>query len=277
MSALASGTNPVVTHQAADGGTALSRARRTMLGVTLQADSLQSLMSAARQAIRRERTPLTFACANPHSLVTAHMDSTFRDILNSTSVVVADGVGIRLAGWLTRSPVGPRITGWDYFNGVMRELDQLEGSVFLLGSIDPVLELMVARSRLDFPRVRVHAFSPPFGDWSGEQNDAIIERICRANVDVLWVGMTAPRQERWVYANANRLNVAVTGSIGAVFDYYAGTIRRAPRWLCALGLEWLYRLMGEPRRLWRRTVISAPYFLWLAARERLARTQTLEL
>jgi N-acetylglucosaminyldiphosphoundecaprenol N-acetyl-beta-D-mannosaminyltransferase len=78
---------------------------------------------------------------------------------------------------------------------------------------------------------------------------------------VLWVGMTAPKQEKWVHANARALSVPVIGSVGAVFEFFAGTNPRAPQWMCTLGIEWLYRLMREPRRMWRRNFVSTPRFL----------------
>ena len=97
----------------------------------------------------------------------------------------------------------------------------------------------------------------------------MIEALGRAKPDVLWVGMTAPKQEKWVASNAAQLGIPLIGSVGAVFDYYAGVTHRAPQWICNLGLEWLYRLPREPKRLWRRTFVSAPTFLWLAFLERL--------
>jgi N-acetylglucosaminyldiphosphoundecaprenol N-acetyl-beta-D-mannosaminyltransferase len=124
---------------------------------------------------------------------------------------------------------------------------------------------------LNFPNVVVETLSPPFRPWSKRENDDMVAKISQFQPDILWVGMTAPKQEKWVAANALRLTVPVIGSIGAVFDYYAGVTPRAPPWICDLGLEWLYRLPREPRRLWRRTIVSAPLFLWHVVRERVCR------
>jgi N-acetylglucosaminyldiphosphoundecaprenol N-acetyl-beta-D-mannosaminyltransferase len=204
-------------------------------------------------------------------LVVAHADSEFRDALERSSAIVADGVGCKLAAALAGVPVGPRITGSDYFVAVMAALDRTGGSAFFFGSRDDVLTKLAARVMHHFPRVAIATLSPPFGQWSGKQNDQMIETICQFKPDVLWVGMTAPKQEKWVAANAARLQVPVIGSIGAVFDYYAGVTKRAPQWICDIGLEWLYRLPREPKRLWRRTLVSAPLFLWLVFRERFTR------
>jgi N-acetylglucosaminyldiphosphoundecaprenol N-acetyl-beta-D-mannosaminyltransferase len=241
-----------------------------LFGLQIGVGSLKSLLDQAMISVSDRHPPFKFACANPHSLVAAQKTPRFMTALQACNAVVADGVGVTLIGRLTGIDVGPRITGLDFFLGLMSRLDRRGGRAFLFGSSDAVLERMVSRTRRDFPNVIVETLSPPFGEWSDAHNDAMITRIREAKPDVLWVGMTAPKQEIWVHTNANRVDVPVVGSVGAVFDYYAGTVKRAPQWLCKLGLEWLYRLAGEPRRLWRRTLISAPIFVFLVVRERLA-------
>ena len=185
--------------------------------------------------------------------------------------MVADGVGCMWGAALAGLSVGPRITGSDFFVSVMTMLNRTGGKVFFFGSRDDVLMKLVARVNQNFPRIAVAVLSPPFGPWSEGDNEDMIFRIRRFQPDVLWVGMTAPKQEKWVAANAPGLAVPVIGSIGAAFDYYAGVTRRAPQWICGLGLEWLYRLPREPKRLWRRTVVSAPVFLWHVVCERIFR------
>lgn len=240
--------------------------KRVLLGVRLGSFTLDSLVGHAMRSVEEGGRPFTFACANPHSLVAAQQDECFLSALQSCSAVVADGVGIRFVGRLTGLDVGPRITGADFFRSLMASLNRRGARVFFFGSHDGVLGQIVARAQRDYPNVHVQTLSPPFGAWSEEQNASLLRQIEDARPDVLWVGMTAPKQEKWVHANAARLNVPVIGSIGAVFDFYAGTVRRAPEWMCAAGLEWLYRLAREPQRLWRRTLLSAPAFLWLVVR-----------
>jgi N-acetylglucosaminyldiphosphoundecaprenol N-acetyl-beta-D-mannosaminyltransferase len=241
----------------------------TMLGVPIGVDSLDSLLDSVGQAVQTGVGPFTVACANPHSLVVAQQDETFRRALQSCSAVVADGSGVTLAARLLKMEVGPRITGTDFFLGAMRRLDGVGGKAFFLGSVDPVLNLIKERVKKDFPRVTVETLSPPFGTWSAEQQAEVMQRIRAARADVLWVGMTAPKQEKWIHSHAEECGAPVVGAIGAVFDYYAGTVHRAPLWICKLGFEWLYRLLGEPKRLWRRTLVSGPQFAWLLLRERL--------
>lgn len=242
-----------------------------MLGIRVGTRSLSELVAASESAICDHGDSFIFACANPHSLVAARRDAEFREALEKASAVVADGVGCMWAAALSGTSIGPRITGSAYFVAMMTALNERAGRAFFFGSSDAVLLKLAERVKRDFPRVTIAALSPPFRPWPEDENARMIADIRRFEPDVLWVGMTAPKQEKWVAANASRLRVPVIGSIGAVFDYYAGVTRRAPQWICDAGLEWLYRLPREPRRLWRRTVVSAPLFLWLVFRERLAR------
>lgn len=236
-----------------------------LLGVPVDRKSLEAAAAEAIAAVERRGPPVAFACANPHSLVAAQGDAAFRLALNNASLVVADGVGVTLMAKIAGVKVGPRITGTDYFFSVMRALEEHGAAkVFFFGSSPHVLAGISARMNAEFPNVRLCGIlSPPFGRWSAEVNSAMLETINRADPDVLWVGMTAPKQEKWVEENRRRLRAAVIGSIGAVFDFYAGTNRRAPQWMCRLGIEWLYRLAREPRRMWRRTFVSAPKFVAL--------------
>ena len=245
---------------------------RRLLGVRIGTRSLPDLVSAAQSSIAGgSGQQFIFACANPHSLVVARTDAEFRRALETASAVVADGVGCQWGAAISGACVGPRITGTDFFLSVMSALDRTSGRAFFFGSSDAVLGKLAARVGRDFPRVSITCLSPPFRPWTEEENARMIGEIHRFKPDVLWVGMTAPKQEKWSASNAARLQVPVIGSIGAVFDYYAGVTHRAPQWVCNLGLEWLYRLPREPKRLWRRTFVSAPAFLWFALMERMGR------
>jgi N-acetylglucosaminyldiphosphoundecaprenol N-acetyl-beta-D-mannosaminyltransferase len=144
--------------------------------------------------------------------------------------------------------------------------------VFFLGATDSTLGSIRERVKRDFPRLLVAGtYSPPFkATYTIADTDAMVSVVNGAAPDVLWVGLTAPKQEKWIFANRDRLNVRFTGAVGAVFDFYGGRVKRSHAAFQELGLEWLPRLLKEPRRLWRRMFISAPVFAWHVFRERIS-------
>ena len=140
-----------------------------------------------------------------------------------------------------------------------------------LGSSNKVLSLIRERAAVDYPNLEVVTYSPPYKpEFSDEDNKAMIQAINKANPDLLWIGMTAPKQEKWTYQHWKELDIHChVGAIGAVFDFYAGTVERAPLWWREHSMEWLYRLLFEPKRMWRRYVIGIPLFLWNILKEKI--------
>jgi N-acetylglucosaminyldiphosphoundecaprenol N-acetyl-beta-D-mannosaminyltransferase len=244
-----------------------------LLGVRIDRKSLEHATAEVLAAIDRRGPPVIFACANPHALVTAQTDPMFECALNGASLVVADGVGVSIMARVAGVEIGPRITGSDFFLSVTQALQRRGGGrVFFFGSTPHVLDLIARRLSQEFPALTLCGMlSPPFGSWSERENADMVARISDAAPDVLWVGMTAPKQEKWVEANRQLLGAPVIGSVGAVFDFYAGTHPRAPAWMCKAGIEWLYRLVREPRRMWRRTFVSTPKFVALVLRRHVLR------
>lgn len=143
-------------------------------------------------------------------------------------------------------------------------------TVMFMGSSQKVLDLIVKRAAEVYPHLKVVTYSPPYKpEFSDDDNKAIIDAINAADPDLLWIGMTAPKQEKWTYYHWDELNIHChVGTIGAVFDFFAGTVERAPMWWQRHGLEWLYRLLKEPKRMWRRYIIGNALFLWNMLKER---------
>ena len=143
-------------------------------------------------------------------------------------------------------------------------------TVMFMGSSEKVLDLIVKRAAEVYPHLKIVTYSPPYKpEFSEEDNKAIVEAINAADPDLLWIGMTAPKQEKWTYSHWNELNIHChVGTIGAVFDFFAGTVERAPMWWQRHGLEWLYRLLKEPKRMWRRYIIGNTLFLWNMLKEK---------
>lgn len=203
---------------------------------------------------------------NAHSYNTALKDKLFAEALTKGDVLIPDGVSIvKACKWLkAKSQPKERIAGWDLFVFEMDKLNRKGGKCFFMGSSEKVLSLIKKRAAVDYPNIIVETYSPPYKpEFSKEDNDAIIEAINKANPDLLWIGMTAPKQEKWTYSHWNELNIHChVGTIGAVFDFFAGTVARAPMWWQEHGLEWAYRLLKEPKRMWRRYIIGNTLFLW---------------
>lgn len=205
------------------------------------------------------------ACLNPHSYAVSRGDPKFAEALHHADWLVPDGAGVVLASRLLGGEVRERVTGSDIFSGLHQKMNAVGGmSVFFLGATEDTLKLIRERMRNDYPKVRVAGtYSPPFKPtYSAVELEEMIRAVNRSSADVLWVGMTAPKQEKWIYENRALLNVKFAGAIGAVFDFYTGRVRRSHPIFQRLGLEWLPRLLQEPRRLWRRMFVSAPIFLW---------------
>lgn len=247
-----------------------------ILGYAISSQGLRADVDVACHRLDDEGGPKSccMACANPHSLVIAAADPRFTTALRNADILLPDGTGIVLAARLLGLLLAQRVAGMDFFLELTQRAKGRGGlRYFFLGSSDAVLDLIVARLAQEYPDIVVcGTYSPPFkAEFSDAENADMIAAVNAAKPDVLWVGMTAPKQETWIEAHRGSLHVPVIGAIGAAFDFYAGTRKRAPQWICDLGLEWLPRLLREPGRLWRRNFISTPVFLARVLKQRLGR------
>jgi N-acetylglucosaminyldiphosphoundecaprenol N-acetyl-beta-D-mannosaminyltransferase len=243
-------------------------------GLPVSARSFADTVDLLASWTTRPCQPRFFACVNAHSAETAHRDAHFMAALQAADLLVADGFGVILASRLLRSPISERSTGPDLFMALSKRLNAIGGrSVFYLGGTPASLERILARHEEMFPSLRVAgSLAPPYrNSFTGSDLDAMLNAVTMAAPDVLWVGLGAPKQEKWIHAHAARLQVPLCGPIGAMFDYFAGTVPRPPRWVEQAGLHWAYRLAREPCRLWRRN-LDSPLFLVRVAAERLWRS-----
>lgn len=228
----------------------------------LVSSTIQRLISREKQFV---------ACANPHSIVVAKGDADFRRALRSANVLLPDGVGVLLASRILGLSHRYRIAGMDYFLSLSEICDKRNAKYFFLGSSELVLNRIQARLAYEFSGIEVAGtFSPPYAaEFSKKDSELMVEKVNSVRPDVLWVGMTAPKQEKWIHENLASIDVPVVCAVGAVFDFYAGTRKRAPEWVCNLGFEWLPRLLREPARLFRRNFVSSPLFLAMVLAEKL--------
>lgn len=199
---------------------------------------------------------------SPHSYIVARKDILFQKALLASDFVLPDGIGIVMAARFINRIKIKRIAGSDLHEVIIASLNRTGGSCFYLGSSDLTLGMIKKKLSHEQPAVKVGSYSPPYKpEFSDEEDSMMIKIINEFNPEVLFVGMTAPKQEKWVYKNRNKLNAPVICSIGAVFDFYAGTVTRSGKFWINLGLEWFPRLLREPGRLWRRNFISNPVFV----------------
>jgi len=207
---------------------------------------------------------------NPHSYCIAKEDKDFEFALKESDFLFPDGVGIVWAAKFLTGKKIAKIAGYDIFMHFAEKLNQKKGSCFFLGASESTLELIKSRMLLDFPEVKVGTFSPPYkAVFSEGESMMMLSKVAEFNPDVLFVGMGAPKQETWVHLHKMKIQADVICCIGAVFDYYAGTVKRPSSFWINLGIEWLARLLKEPKRLFKRNFVSTPRFLYFVFLQKL--------
>lgn len=241
----------------------------SFMGVTVNALTVEGLSDIVREAVA-ENAKLVVGHHNLHSLYIYHRDPRFRRFYEHADYVHVDGMPLVWAGRLLGHPLKRenRLTSVDWIEPVLRTCAEEDLRVFFLGSRPGVAEKAAAHFQARLPGLRVEPCHGYF-DAAPEsaENEEVLARINAYRPHVLMVGMGAPRQERWILENVHRLDVNVAWALGAFMDYFAGAIPTPPRWMGRSGLEWLYRLLSEPRRLWRRYLLEPPFALWLLANE----------
>ena len=200
---------------------------------------------------------------NQYSYCIAERDVEFKTALQQSDVLLPDGVAIVKAVKLVSDKNIKKIAGADLHQYCLEKLNKEHGSCFYLGSSVNTLENIEKRLKIEYPNIRAGYFSPPYkAVFSEKENSEMISAVNNFKPDVLFIGMTAPKQEKWAYTLKNKLNVQLICSIGAVFDFYAGTVKRPGKVWVNMGLEWLGRLVKEPKRMWKRYLYYGPIFIY---------------
>lgn len=210
-----------------------------------------------------EASPVAFV--NPDCLNIAYGNATYRDALAAASRVLPDGIGIHLACRILGTPLLANVNGTDLFPRLCEKAAAGGVPLFLLGARPGVAEAAARAMTERFPGLVVAGVRD--GYFPAAEEAAVLEEINRSGARVLLVAMGAPRQETWLHERRSALVPPVRLGVGGLFDFYSGRIRRAPQWMRDVGLEWVYRLMQEPGRMWRRYVVGNPLFLVRVARE----------
>jgi N-acetylglucosaminyldiphosphoundecaprenol N-acetyl-beta-D-mannosaminyltransferase len=198
---------------------------------------------------------------NAYSYVVAKKDQEFKKSLQNAEILLPDGFPIVIAAKVLNNKKIKKIAGADIFYFLLHKANELGLRVFFLGSGNTILNMIKLKIAEKYPNVSVHTYSPPFKHkFSNHDNQIMIDMVNEIKPDVLFVGMTAPKQEKWVAENKDELEANIICSIGAVFDFYAGSKPRPASFWIKLNLEWLIRLLKEPKRMWKRYLIYSPIF-----------------
>lgn len=201
--------------------------------------------------------------ANVNSLVSALEDGHYRKATLNATLSLPDGMPVV---WLLRlkgHAIRERVYGPDLMLLLCAEAAKLGWRCFLYGGAPGVPEQLKRVLEARFPGINiVGTYSPPFRPLTPEEDAQICRMINAAKPDILWVGLGSPKQDMWMYEHRDKLDVSVMHGVGAAFDFLTGRVKQAPRWMMNMGLEWFWRLMIEPRRLWKRYTITNAKFLW---------------
>ncbi|NPA72528.1 MAG: WecB/TagA/CpsF family glycosyltransferase [Gammaproteobacteria bacterium] len=234
--------------------------RLTLLGVEMDLVNMTDLHAAIEQAVMKEQK-IIIANHNLHSIYLFHKDPKMRAFYAKAKLIHIDGMPLIYWGKLMGQPLERRhrTTYVDWVRPLMRESVRHSWRIFYLGGKPGIAERAAETLRSEFPGLQLQTHHG-FFDIKGEENQKIIEKINEYRPHVLMVGMSMPRQEHWILDNLEKLNANAILTAGACFDYVAGAVPTPPRWMGQMGLEWLYRLFTEPRRLWRRYLVE-PWYL----------------
>lgn len=246
--------------------------RRTILILGTPIDVLEWETAIVRINGWAQASESRYVCiCNVHSVVTTRYDPIFGQVVNDADMATPDGEPV---AWMLRRfgvPRQRRINGPDLMWRYCAEAATRGESIYLYGSTPETLQILEHRLAETFPGLRVAgSWSPPFRALTEEEDEADVARINASGAGTVWVSLGCPKQEKWMAAHRGRINAVMIG-VGAAFDYHAGTTPRAPSWMQRSGLEWLYRLLSEPRRLWRRYLVTNTLFIFLATRQLLFR------
>ena len=202
--------------------------------------------------------------SNVHTTVTSFEDKSYCDVQNSGIMAIPDGGPLSTVGQKRGFKNMKRTTGPSYMGEILKISVQKGYRHYFYGSTQETLEKLYKALLYDYPGIQIAGmYSPPFRPMTEKEDDMVVERINKANPDFVWVGLGAPKQEKWMLLHQGKVNGFMVG-VGASFDFFAGNIQRAPEWMQKNNLEWLYRLLQDPKRLFRRYLHTNPKFIWNA-------------
>lgn len=244
-------------------------ARANILGVGVSAINMELAVETVDRWLQEHKS--NYVCVTSvHGIVESQHDEQLRQIHNAAGLVTPDGMPLV---WSMKSQGHKhvsRVYGPDLMLEVMRLSQKRAYKHFFYGATEATLRRLQDNLERRFPGIQiVGTHSPPFRPLTPDEDAEIVETINRSRADIVWVGLSTPKQERWMAEHQHRVNAPVAIGVGAAFDFHAGLTRQAPKAIRHSGFEWLFRLITEPRRLWRRYVKIVPYFAVFAVCQRI--------
>lgn len=237
-----------------------------VLGVRVDAVKMTDAVAQMERMIESRKSGSYVAVTGMHGVAEARQDARFREILNAAALVVPDGMPLVWLGRWHRLPIRHRVTGSELM-AAFCEKTRSKYRHFFYGGAPGVAEDLAQRLHRDFQIALAGIYTPPFRPLTEAEESEVATLVGSCRPDVLWVGLSTPKQERWMYEHRERLQVPVMLGVGAAFDMNSGRLRRAPEWMRESGLEWLFRLLAEPRRLWKRYLVTIPRSVWSVSLE----------
>lgn len=233
-----------------------------ILGVNVAVTDMDKVLSFLTDNLEKLRGD--YICvSNVHTIVMAHENDSYKKIQNGAAVILPDGKPLSV---LERKQGGfseaKKVSGPDLMPEVFKLSEKAGYRHFFYGSTEQTLDLLKNNLKKEYPKLEIAGvYAPPFRQLTKEEDKEIIQKINEAAPDFLWVGLGAPKQEIWMASHKDKVSAVMIG-VGAGFDFHAGTVRRAPVWMQRCGLEWFYRLLRDPKRLWKRYVVTNSKFIW---------------
>jgi N-acetylglucosaminyldiphosphoundecaprenol N-acetyl-beta-D-mannosaminyltransferase len=239
--------------------------RVELLGLSFDAVTMETAVAQCLEFCRSPRTSHTVVTANAAHLCMMRHDPELTRACRAAHLIVADGMSVVWALRASGQPAPERVAGIDLMMRLLAAAGDQRLRVYFLGARREVVTTLVETSRVQYPGIEIAGFHD--GYFGLEDHHAIVEEIRASSAHMLFVGMPTPFKETWCERHQQRLEVPVIMGVGGSFDVLAGFLRRAPRWLQAMGLEWFWRLLMEPRKLWKRYLTTNLEFIWLAGQE----------
>lgn len=235
-----------------------------LFGIPILAVTMSEILDVLHKQIKK-RDPVQIGVVNAAKVVNMSRDNSLKEDVLSSDIILADGAAIVLASVLLRKPLPERVTGIDLMYELFQQGTGLGYRVYCLGATEAVSKTVEDKIKSDYPGLILAGRHN--GYFTSEEEESIANKIAESKADILLVAMTSPKKENFLARWSDRINVPICHGVGGSFDVMAGKVKRAPMFWQKMGMEWLYRVIQEPRRMWKRYLVTNTIFMWLLLKE----------